>query len=173
MVGVTERKPPGVNFETWIDRQIREAAERGEFDNLPGAGKPLPTPAGGADDELWWVKGLLHREGLSAELLLPTSLQLRRQVERLPETVHDLPSEQAVREVVGELNRRIVHWLRAPDGPWAPIAPVNADEVVRQWRAAGERARAERAAAIAEAAPQADSPARPRWWHRFTRRPRR
>ncbi len=39
---MTERKPPGVSFETWIDKQIREAADRGEFDNLPGAGKPIP-----------------------------------------------------------------------------------------------------------------------------------
>ncbi|MEV0587999.1 DUF1992 domain-containing protein [Nonomuraea sp. NPDC050310] len=29
-------------FKTWIDRQIREATERGEFDNLPGTGKPIP-----------------------------------------------------------------------------------------------------------------------------------
>jgi hypothetical protein len=29
-------------FETWADRQIREAEERGEFDDLPGKGKPIP-----------------------------------------------------------------------------------------------------------------------------------
>lgn len=28
-------------FESWIDRQIREAQERGEFDDLPGAGEPI------------------------------------------------------------------------------------------------------------------------------------
>jgi Domain of unknown function (DUF1992) len=38
---VTERKPPGVRHEDWIERQIREAQERGDFDNLRGAGKPL------------------------------------------------------------------------------------------------------------------------------------
>ena len=27
--------------ESWVEKQIREAQERGEFDNLPGAGKPL------------------------------------------------------------------------------------------------------------------------------------
>jgi DnaJ homolog subfamily C member 28 len=34
-------------WENWIDRQIREAQERGAFDNLPGQGKPLdlaPNP---------------------------------------------------------------------------------------------------------------------------------
>ena len=35
------------DWESWIDQQIREAQERGEFDNLPGKGKPLdlaPNP---------------------------------------------------------------------------------------------------------------------------------
>ncbi|MBY8850638.1 hypothetical protein [Saccharothrix longispora] len=29
---MTERKPAGVGLETWIERQIREAQERGEFE---------------------------------------------------------------------------------------------------------------------------------------------
>ncbi len=35
------------DWESWVDQQIREAQERGEFDNLPGMGKPLdltPNP---------------------------------------------------------------------------------------------------------------------------------
>ncbi|HUA42024.1 MAG TPA: DUF1992 domain-containing protein, partial [Streptosporangiaceae bacterium] len=39
---MTERKPHDVTFRSWIDQQISEAEERGAFDNLPGAGKPLP-----------------------------------------------------------------------------------------------------------------------------------
>jgi DnaJ family protein C protein 28 len=37
----------GRDWEDWIDQQIREAQERGEFDDLPGMGKPLdltPNP---------------------------------------------------------------------------------------------------------------------------------
>jgi hypothetical protein len=44
---MTERKPPGMSFESWVDKQIREATERGEFDGLPGAGKPIDLPTGG------------------------------------------------------------------------------------------------------------------------------
>ena len=128
---MTERKPPGVSFESWIDKQIRLAQERGDFDDLPGAGKPLPR---GHDDELWWVRNYLRREGLSTEALLPTSLQLRKEIERLPDTVRDLSCEQALRDLVKELNLRIVDWLRAPSGPHLPIGPVNADTVVQQWR---------------------------------------
>ena len=39
---MTERKPPGVSWESWIDRQIREAEERGAFADLPGAGMRIP-----------------------------------------------------------------------------------------------------------------------------------
>ncbi|WP_213576762.1 DUF1992 domain-containing protein [Rhodococcus sp. USK13] len=130
---MTERKPPEVSFESWIDKQIRLAQERGDFDNLPGAGKPIPL-SGDVDDELWWVKGYLRRENLPLDALLPTPLQLRKQIERLPETVRGIPSEDAVREIVHQLNLEIVAWLRAPSGPRVPVSPVDADEVVSQWR---------------------------------------
>ncbi|MGE0433012.1 MAG: DUF1992 domain-containing protein, partial [Planctomycetota bacterium] len=32
---MVDRKPTGMQWESWIDRLIREADERGEFDNLP------------------------------------------------------------------------------------------------------------------------------------------
>lgn len=42
------RKPKDLpNWESWIDQQIREAQERGEFEDLPGKGQPLdlaPNP---------------------------------------------------------------------------------------------------------------------------------
>ena len=75
-----ERKPAHVGFESWVDQQIREATDRGEFDNLPGTGKL--TGLQDSDDELWWVKNYLRREGLPTEALLPTALQLRKEIER-------------------------------------------------------------------------------------------
>lgn len=39
---MTERTPPGVGFESWIDQQIPEAEERGDFATLPGGGNPIP-----------------------------------------------------------------------------------------------------------------------------------
>ncbi|WP_078653802.1 DUF1992 domain-containing protein [Streptomyces catenulae] len=88
---MTERKPPGVDFESWIDRQIREAQERGDFAGLPGVGKPLP----GLDrpyDELWWVKEKMAREDLS---FLPPSLALRKEAEEAAQAAADAPSEAA------------------------------------------------------------------------------
>lgn len=42
------------------ERLIRKAMEAGEFDDLPGTGKPIPG-AGTVDDELWWVRSWLKR----------------------------------------------------------------------------------------------------------------
>jgi hypothetical protein len=47
-------------YESLPERLIREAIEDGEFDVLPGAGKPLPG-AGVPDEELWWVREWLKR----------------------------------------------------------------------------------------------------------------
>ena len=71
-------------YESLIERQIREAQERGEFDNLPGAGKPLPG-RGEPYDENWWIKDLVRREELAG--VAPTSLRIRKEVEELMDTV--------------------------------------------------------------------------------------
>lgn len=87
-----------MSFTSWVDKQISEAAERGAFDNLPGAGKPLPKRSE-EDAGQAWLRDYLRREGVAAEELLPTPLRLRKEIERLTETVQDLRSEQEVREV--------------------------------------------------------------------------
>ena len=108
---MTERKPREITFASWVDQQISEAAERGAFDDLPGAGKPI-SRRGGTDA---WLQDYLRREGVSADELLPTPLRLRKEVERLAASVQDLRSEQEVREVVKGLNRQIAEWRRLPD----------------------------------------------------------
>ncbi|GHF84211.1 hypothetical protein FHX82_001140 [Amycolatopsis bartoniae] len=130
---MTERKPPGMSAETWVERQIRQAQERGAFDNLPGAGKPLPN-LHARRDENWWIKQKLADEGLSADVLLPEPLRLRKEIDGLRESVRPLPTERQVRDAVAQLNRRIADWLRAPSGPAVPVGPMDADDVVRQWR---------------------------------------
>ena len=129
---MTERKPAGVSFETWIDAQIREARERGEFDNLPGAGKPLAS-IDIHDDDMWWIKQWLKRENLS---FTPPALALRKSVEDMLESVGKLRTEAAVRQVVGELNERIREMNRIPpmDGPPTSLSVLDVESVVSLWR---------------------------------------
>ena len=89
---MTERKPPGLSFTSWIDQQIQEAADRGAFNDLPGAGKPLPRRPD--DDGLGWIREKLRREGVSGDELLPPPLKLRKERARLVDAVQAFGSEQ-------------------------------------------------------------------------------
>jgi hypothetical protein len=123
--------------ESWIDAQIREAQERGEFDNLPGAGKPIEG-LGRREDPNWWLKGYLKREKL--DMPLPETLALRKELEQLADTVATERSEKVVREIVTDLNHRIVDARRRrTDGLKITIKTVEVDEVVDQWRVRRER----------------------------------
>lgn len=118
-------------YESWVDRQIREARERGEFDNLPGAGKPIPNLT--RRDDNWWVKGLMERENLKP--LLPTTLSLRKEAEEIVDRVAGERTEEAVREIVVDLNERILESRRRRvDGPDIWVRTVSVDRVLRQWR---------------------------------------
>jgi hypothetical protein len=130
---MTERKPPGVSWESWIDRQIREAMERGDFDDLPGHGEPIA----GVDrprDELWWVRNKLQREGVS---YLPPALALRKDVEGVQAAIATAGSEDEVRELVEEINERIRAANRlATSGPPSTLVPLDLERAVEAWRAA-------------------------------------
>jgi hypothetical protein len=130
---MTERKPPNMSYTSWIDKQIREAEDRGAFEDLPGAGKPLPTR--GEFSAEAWARDYMRREGIPGEDALPAPLKLRKESERLAESVHLLRSEQEVREVVAELNDRIMAFRRLPaDGPPVVVRLVDGDEMLRRWR---------------------------------------
>lgn len=120
-------------YESAVDRQLREARERGEFDDLPGAGKPLPG-AGGEYVEDWWVREWLRRDGATAGVLPPT-LALRREREDLDRQLDRLVTETAVRDRVAALNEQIRKArVGLMDGPPTLLPPVDADDVVRRWR---------------------------------------
>jgi hypothetical protein len=128
---MTERKPPGIGFGTWVERQIQEAAERGEFDNLPGAGKPI-ADLDKPHDELWWVKDKLRREHLS---YLPPTIALRREAEDALAAAHRAGTEGEVRRILADINRKITEGNRkAAEGPPLNLMPFDVERVLRTWR---------------------------------------
>ncbi|EOM77141.1 DUF1992 domain-containing protein [Rhodococcus rhodnii] len=157
---MTERKPPDITFESWVDRQIRVAQQRGDFDDLPGTGKPIPPDTG----EYEWIRRYAEREQLPTDAMLPTPLRLRRRVERIADEVRDCRSEADVRSAVAELNREIVEHLRVPSTPHIPVPLADIEETVATWRQ-GRRESAARALA-------ADSPVQRTRRHRGPRRRR-
>lgn len=129
---MTERKPVGVSFEWWIDRLIRQGRERGEFDDLPHKGKPLPD-IGERDDPDWWIKAKLKREGVS---YLPPTLQIRKDAEDAMTRAMAAADEETVRTIIGNLNVEIRKLNRmAASGPPMTLMPFDVDDVVARWRA--------------------------------------
>lgn len=126
---MTERKPPGTSWETWIDAQISLAREQGAFDNLPGAGKPLPNLG---QDPDWWVKQLVKREQIS---ILPPSLELLRKVETELAAIEKLHDEATVRRRVAALNVEIANVNATMlEGPPTRLGTLDVDKVVATWR---------------------------------------
>ena len=128
---MTERKPPGTSWETWIDAQIRVAREQGHFDNLPGAGKPLPN-LGQEYDPDWWVKQLVRREQIS---ILPPSLELLRKVETELAVIEKLHDEATMRCRLAALNVEIAKVnATALEGPPTRLGTLDVDKLVAKWR---------------------------------------
>lgn len=126
MAGFDER------FERLIDKQIREATERGAFDDLPGQGKPLANADTYTDD--WWLRDLGKREDLGP-YALPVPLALRREAQNLLAGTVEARSEAKLREAVADYNERADKARRVPHpGPSVVIPTVDADEAVAAWR---------------------------------------
>lgn len=128
---MTERKPSGTGLETWVEAQIRVAMEKGAFDKLPGAGKPLPN-LGQEFDPLWWVKQFVQREQIS---MLPPSLELLRKVEKELAAIEKLHDEATVRRRVAALNVEIAKVnATVMEGPPTRLGTLNIDQVVARWQ---------------------------------------
>ena len=163
---MTDRRPPGISTGDWIERRIREAEARGEFADLPGAGKPLDLTRPGTD--LDYVAKVAKREQLSPLAFLPPSLRLARELEDLPDTVRALPTEARVRAAVEDLNRRIREEIPKPQvGPPLRARPVDVDDVVRRWATERQQlADAAAARAVERAAAEPAARTQRRWFRR-------
>jgi hypothetical protein len=131
---MTERKPLGMSFETWVDTQISRAQDRGDFDDLAGAGKPLPRRT--ADESAYaWVLEKARQENIDVLGMLPPALALRKEREDLPRRVVALPTEDAVRALVGDFNDRVeLFWRRPQEGPAVPVGLAGVETLVAVWR---------------------------------------
>ena len=148
-----------------VESAIEAAARRGDFDDLPGAGKPLDLPD--THDPDWWVNQRIASGDIDSEALLPVVVLLRKEFERRDETLAALPDEKAVREYAADFTER-VHEDRRAHPFQRMLAPAwDGDDAVARWR----RVRSRRAPEPPEAARPVPEPAPRRRWWRFGRRP--
>ncbi|MEO9321868.1 DUF1992 domain-containing protein [Nocardioides sp. C4-1] len=141
----------------WVEEQLRVAMERGDFDDLPGAGKPIEG-LGESHDPDWWLKKLVERERIA---VLPLTVQLRKEDAELDDRLDRIAYEAEVRRVLTDFNERVVAArYRSPEGPPLITMPRDVDATVAAWAERRAARRAERAAA----APPPEPPRR--WWRR-------
>ena len=148
-----------LNAETMpaiVESAIQVAIRQGQFDNLPGAGKPIPG-LGDHEDPDWWIRRKIERENLTG--LGPPALMLRVEDRELDAQLDAISREEDVRIVLEDFNRRVIEARRQLlGGPPVVTRPRDVDAEVEAWRR--RRARAE---------PAAQDPAtrpRRRWFRR-------
>lgn len=122
-------------YESYPERLIRQAIERGEFDHLAGSGRPL---AGLDDDPAWWAKAFIERQRR-----LDAAHKVSRRVEAELGGLWVLATEAEVVAAVEDLNRRLEdagNPLPEADRPDL----IDQAAVVETWRrlASGRRKRA-------------------------------
>jgi hypothetical protein len=145
--------------ETWVDKQIREAQKRGDFDNLPGAGKPLA----GLDrpfSATRWAVNWVEREGGDLSAMLPPLLSLRRERAAILASLATVTSEPVLRATVEDFNHRLLDQYRRPiEGPMVAVGMLDVEETLAAWQAL-------RTAPESTPAAVTGPPRRRRWWRR-------
>ncbi|MCW2756317.1 MAG: hypothetical protein JWO46_63 [Nocardioidaceae bacterium] len=117
---------------SYVDQQIRVAMARGDFDNLPGAGKPIEG-LGKEHDPDWWVKKLVEREQITG--VLPPALGLRKEDAELDAVLDRETAEKVVRDLLEDFNRRVVEARRQLQGGPPVVTKLrDVDAEVAAWR---------------------------------------
>ena len=142
-----------------VETAIQQAIRRGEFDDLPGAGKPIPG-LGESHDPDWWIRRKIETEKLTG--LGPPALTLRVENVELDDRLDELAREQDVREAVEDFNRRVIEARRQLLGGPPVVTPTRDVEAeVAAWRERRD-ARLARPEGGTDAAPVRRHP----WWRR-------
>ncbi|MDN4173418.1 DUF1992 domain-containing protein [Nocardioides sp. SOB77] len=147
------------NQASWVDQQVRVAMAKGDFDDLPGTGKPIKD-LGTEHDPDWWLKRLVEREQIT---VLPPSVALRKEDAELDARLDTIAFEGDVRREVEEFNERVIR-ARYSLSPGPPLItmPRDVDATLAAWR---DRRTARLEAQRAALAASRPAPRR-RWWQR-------
>lgn len=150
----------------WVEQQIRRAQERGEFDDLPGLGKPIEGLSGDHDPD-WWLKKLVEREQVTG--VLPPALQLRKEDAELDDRLDRISDEKRVREELAGFNEAVRKAIYTPPVGNAPSFPVltarrDVEVEVERWRARRTARREAQRQELSETSTSDLSPRR--WWRR-------
>ena len=163
MAPESARPSTQAEWSAYVENVIQQAIRRGEFDNLPGAGKPLEGLTGQHDPD-WWIRRKIEREQLTG--LGPPALTLRVENAELEDRLDRMHRDSEVREAVEDFNRRVIEARRQLLGGPPVVTPTrDAAGEVRAWRERRE-ARQRKATEEREQLEHEQRTSRTRWWKR-------
>ena len=93
-----------LGYQKLIEKKIKEAKERGEFDNLPGQGKPLNL-----DDDSSVPEDLrLAYKILKNADCLPPEIELRKEIRQMEDMLENIPDERERYRQIKRINLKIM-----------------------------------------------------------------
>ena len=91
-------------FQKIVEKKIRDARERGEFDDLPGRGAPLRI-----EDDSHVPEDLrLAYKILKNADCLPPEVQMRKEIRRMEDLLDNLPDEKEKFRLIRKINYKIL-----------------------------------------------------------------
>lgn len=142
----------------FVEIAIQQAQRRGEFENLPGAGKPLANLRETTDPD-WWFRRKIERERITG--LGPPALTLRTEDRDLDARLDATSTEDGVREILHDFNKRVREAQRQLlGGPPVVTSPRDVEAEIDRW---ADRRRQRQRAAEVERQQAADSQPRRGW----------
>ncbi len=93
-----------VAFEKIVERKIREAQEKGAFDNLPGSGNPIDLQ----DDSNIPEDLRLAYKILKNADCLPPEIQLRKEIRQMEDMLDSIPDEKEKYRQIRKINFKIM-----------------------------------------------------------------
>ena len=93
-------------FERIVEAMIKEAMERGEFDNLPGKGKPIDlTEYFETPEDVRLANSVLKGAGMTSR-----EVDLLKEIAELKQIVAALPNEEKRRQIEQQIQQKQVEF---------------------------------------------------------------
>jgi hypothetical protein len=91
-------------FQKIIEQRIKEAQERGEFDDLPGSGEPLKIED---DSHIPEDLRLAYKVLRNADCL-PPELELKKEIRQMEDMLEHIPDEREKYRQIKKINYKIM-----------------------------------------------------------------
>jgi len=101
---ISLRVPMIFGFQKIVEKKIKEAMDKGEFDDLPGRGKPIAFE----DDSNIPEDLRLAFKVLKNADYLPPELQLKKEIRQMEDMLEGIPDEKEKYRQIKKINYKIM-----------------------------------------------------------------